>query len=84
MGIDPAGWTLLVVVGVMVGLAVLKTSPDLVLLGGLVLLVVLGVFPDTSLEVTRPTRQDFLGFLVCFAICFVIIGLVLLMAGIGA
>ena len=42
------------------------------------------MFPDTSLEVTRPTPQDFWGFLICFAICFVIIGLVLLMAGIGA
>ena len=42
------------------------------------------MFPGTSLEVTRPTPQDFWGFLICFAICFVIIGLVLLMAGIGA
>ena len=38
MGIDPASCTLLVVAGVIVSLAVLKTSPDLILLGGLVLL----------------------------------------------
>ena len=42
------------------------------------------LFPDTNLEIQRPTRYDFLGFLACFAICFVIIGLVLFVAGIGA
>jgi SSS family solute:Na+ symporter len=42
------------------------------------------LFPGTSLEVQRPTRLDFLGFLLCFAICFAIIGLVLFVAQIGA
>jgi len=42
------------------------------------------LFPNTQLEVTRPTKQDFWGFLICFAICFVIIGLVVLVAQIGA
>ena len=68
MGIDPAGWTLLVVVGVMVGLAVLKTSPDLVLLGGLVLLVVLGVFPETSLALSGFANEG----LVTVAVLFVV------------
>lgn len=68
MGIDPAGWTLLVVVGVMVGLAVLKTSPDLVLLGGLVLLVILGVFPDTSLALSGFANEG----LVTVAVLFVV------------
>ena len=68
MGIDPAGWTLLVVVGVMVGLAVLKTAPDLVLLGGLVLLVVLGVFPETSLALSGFANEG----LVTVAVLFVV------------
>ena len=42
------------------------------------------LFPGTGLEVQKPTKLDFLGFLLCFAICFAIIGLVLLVAGIGA
>ncbi len=42
------------------------------------------MFPNTQLEVTRPTKQDFWGFLICFAICFVIIGMIVLVAGIGA
>ena len=42
------------------------------------------LFPNTQLEVTRPTKQDFWGFLICFAICFVIIGLIVLVAQIGA
>jgi len=41
------------------------------------------LFPNTQLEITRPTKQDFWGFLACFAICFVIIGLIVLVAGIG-
>lgn len=42
------------------------------------------LFPGTNLEVQRPTRYDLVGFLVCFALCFAIIGLVLLVANIGA
>ena len=42
------------------------------------------LFPKTQWEVQRPTKLDFFGFITCFAICFVIIGLVLLVAGIGA
>ena len=42
------------------------------------------LFPGTSLEIQRPTKIDFLGFLLCFAICFAIIGLVLFVAQIGA
>ena len=68
MGIDPAGWTLLVVVGVMVGLAVVKTAPDLVLLGGLVLLVVLRVFPETSLALSGFANEG----LVTVAVLFVV------------
>ena len=42
------------------------------------------LFPNTQLEVTRPTKQDFWGFLACFVICFIIIGLIVLVAQIGA
>ncbi len=42
------------------------------------------LFPGTNLEVQRPRKIDFWGFVVCFAICFAIIGLVLLVAQIGA
>jgi len=42
------------------------------------------LFPKTQWEVQRPTKLDFFGFITCFAICFAIIGLVLLVAGIGA
>lgn len=48
MGLDPATWTLLVVAGVIAALAFSRTSPDLVLLGGLAVLVVLGVFESAS------------------------------------
>ena len=41
------------------------------------------LFPGTQLEFQRPTAMDFWGFLVCFAICFGIIGLVLWVAQIG-
>ena len=68
MGIDPASWTLLVVAGVIVALAVLKTSPDLVLLGGLVLLIVLGVFPDTSSALTGFANEGLLTVAVLFVV----------------
>ena len=42
------------------------------------------LFPESQWEMQRPTRTDVVGFIVCFALCFVIIGLVLLIAGIGA
>ncbi|MFP6855145.1 MAG: hypothetical protein VB980_05120, partial [Opitutales bacterium] len=42
------------------------------------------LFPGTNLEIQRPTKLDFLGFLICVAICFTIIGLVLFVAQIGA
>ena len=42
------------------------------------------LFPNTQLEIQRPTPMDFWGFLACFAICFAIIGLVFWVAGIGA
>jgi SSS family solute:Na+ symporter len=42
------------------------------------------MFPNTQLEFTRFTRQDTWGFIACFAICFVIIGLIVLVARIGA
>jgi SSS family solute:Na+ symporter len=41
------------------------------------------LLPGTNFEAQRPTKVDFLGFLVCFAICFAIIGLVLFVAQIG-
>ena len=41
------------------------------------------LFPGSSLEFQRPTAQDFWGFAVCFAICFSIIGLAILVSGIG-
>ena len=41
------------------------------------------LFPGSSLEFQRPTAQDFWGFAVCFAICFGIIGLAILVSGIG-
>lgn len=68
MVVDPAIWTLLVVGLVIVGLAVLRIGPDLVLLGGLVLLLAGGVFP-------RP-QDALLGFanegLVTVAVLFVV------------
>jgi SSS family solute:Na+ symporter len=42
------------------------------------------LLPKSQLEFTKLSRQDWIGFTVCFAICFAIIGLVLLMARIGA
>ncbi len=46
--IDPASWTLLIVALVIVALARLQTSPDLILLGGLVLLLAGGSFTETK------------------------------------
>ncbi len=42
------------------------------------------LFPGTSLEFQRPSRFDFWGVIVCFLICFAIIGLAWLMGQIGA
>ena len=42
------------------------------------------MFPGSQFEITRPTKQDFWGFLICLAICFAVIGLVVWVAGIGA
>lgn len=33
------------------------------------------MFPGTSLEMQKPTRADVIGFIVCFLVCFAIIGL---------
>ena len=41
------------------------------------------LFPNSNLEFQRPTKYDVIGFITCFGICFVIIGLVLLVARIG-
>ena len=41
------------------------------------------LFPGSSLEFQRPTSQDFWGFVACFAACFGIIGLAILVSGIG-
>ena len=68
MGIDPASCTLLVVAGVIVSLAVLKTSPDLFLLGGLVLLMVLGVFPETSVALSGFANEGLLTVAVLFVV----------------
>lgn len=42
------------------------------------------LFPGSQLEFQRPTKMDFWGFIGCFAICFAVIGLVFLVAKIGA
>jgi solute:Na+ symporter, SSS family len=42
------------------------------------------LFPGTSLEFQKPTRTDVTGFIICFAVCFAIIGLAILVARIGA
>ncbi len=42
------------------------------------------LFPESDLEIQRPTTVDVAGFLVCFAACFAIIGLAALVAGIGS
>lgn len=41
------------------------------------------LFPGTSLEFQRPTRLDVGGFILCFLMCFAVIGLVLVVAQIG-
>ncbi|HJN07972.1 MAG TPA: sodium:solute symporter family protein [Pirellulaceae bacterium] len=41
------------------------------------------LFPGSSLEIQKPTQADWIGFLVCFATCFAIIGLAVWMANIG-
>ncbi len=42
------------------------------------------LFPGTSLEFQRPNTTDIVGVVVCFAVCFAIIGLAMLAARIGA
>jgi SSS family solute:Na+ symporter len=42
------------------------------------------LFPGTSLEIRRPTKADIVGFLICFALCFGVIGLAVWVANIGA
>ena len=68
MGIDPASCTLLVVAGVIVALAILKTAHDLILLGGLVLLMVLGVFPETSVALAGFANEGLLTVAVLFVV----------------
>ena len=41
------------------------------------------LFPGTNLEFQKPTRGDVLGFIVCFGICGLIIGLAMLVVRIG-
>ncbi|MDA1049066.1 MAG: sodium:solute symporter family protein [Planctomycetota bacterium] len=41
------------------------------------------LFPGTSLEFQRPTKVDIIGVIVCFVVCFGIIGLAVAVAGIG-
>ena len=41
------------------------------------------LFPNSNPEFQRPTKYDVIGFVTCFALCFAIIGLVLLVAQIG-
>jgi SSS family solute:Na+ symporter len=41
------------------------------------------LFPGTSLEFQRPTTTDIVGVVVCFLVCFAIIGLAMLVARIG-
>ena len=41
-------------------------------------------FPGTSIEIQRPTRTDVVGFVVSVIVCFVVIGLALGVASIGA
>jgi len=40
------------------------------------------LFPGSSLEIQKPRPADWIGFLVCFAVCFAIIGLAVLVANI--
>ncbi len=42
------------------------------------------LFPGSSFEMQKPTRADWVGFIVCFAVCFAIIGLAVLVANIGS
>ena len=42
------------------------------------------LFKHPDFEFQRPTPTDFWGFLACFGVCFLIIGLILIVAGIGA
>jgi hypothetical protein len=42
------------------------------------------LFPKTQLEFTKFTKQDVWGFVACFAICFLIIGLIVAVSRIGA
>lgn len=42
------------------------------------------LFPGTSLEFQKPTKADFWGVIICFGICFAIIGLAWVMGQIGA
>jgi hypothetical protein len=41
------------------------------------------LLPGTSLEIQKPTLADAVGFAVCFIICFLFIGVAILVAGIG-
>ena len=41
------------------------------------------LFPGSNFEFQRPTRYDLVGFAICLALCFAIIGLVLFVAQIG-
>jgi SSS family solute:Na+ symporter len=41
------------------------------------------LFPGSNFEFQRPTRYDVVGFAICLALCFAIIGLVLFVAQIG-
>jgi len=41
------------------------------------------LFPGTSLEIQRPTKMDIIGVIVCFAVCFGVIGLAVVVANIG-
>ncbi|MCA9204764.1 MAG: hypothetical protein KDA55_10770, partial [Planctomycetales bacterium] len=42
------------------------------------------LFPGSSLEFQKPRAVDIIGFIVCFAICFAIIGLAMLVGTIGS
>lgn len=41
------------------------------------------LFKHPDIEIQRPTSTDFWGFLACFAVCFLVIGLIALVAGLG-
>ena len=42
------------------------------------------IFPGSSLEFQRPSKTDVIGVIVCFAVCFGIIGLAIAVASMGA